>query len=114
MTTIIDRYDQEVERLTNEPKLIENSWHCCGPLFAFCKPSGSDGIREDGKACGCPTLIRGEYGWVAWTDELTELIRADDRLPKSYRGIRREHLPAFAEIQRKLDAALHREPPEML
>ncbi len=64
-----------------------------------------------GLHCGCLTQIHDDpdrYG--AWTPELTKEIVADDRIP-TQPGITPENLPVFAEWQRKVDAALNREPP---
>lgn len=58
--------------------------------------------------CGCITMIRGSNFYVAATPELTAEIRSDERIPKNADLIRVEHLPVFAEWQRKLDIALDR------
>lgn len=108
-----DRYDQEVERLTKEPERIFGAWFSASPLFGFVTPSRLCDVRDDSKSCGCLTLVMGEV-YVAWTDELTAAIRADERLPKDSSGIGPANLPVFAEWQRKIDAALGRTPPPLL
>lgn len=114
----MDRYDEEVERLTEHPERIKGSWTAGMPLFAFCAPNGksSSGRPCDRRKCGCPSMVRSEsiFGSVAWTPELTTAIRADERIPRLANEIRPEHLPVFAEWQRKIDDALDRTPPPLL
>ena len=105
-----DKYDEAIAYLTEHPEEIYRAWHTCGThphgcLFEFCSPDGSNNKRADGEKCGCLTMVRGlsKIGGVAWTDALTEEIRTDERLPKSGSEITVEHLPVFAEWQRRLD-----------
>ncbi len=74
-----------------------NDAHC---LFQFTGPNGS---------CGCLTQIRNER-MRGPTPELTEEIRADDRIPVSVNALAdlrddelRAALQPFAEWQRRLD-----------
>lgn len=73
------------------------------PLFQSCTPTGAEGSRPDGKLCGCLTEIKGEQyptgPRVAWTDQWTETIRADDRIPWTMGLLRPENLLAFGEWQ---------------
>lgn len=105
-----DVYDAEVERLMANPGDIPRSWRHFEPLFEFCIPRGVPS-SHNGKCYGCLTMVRGGSG-VAWTDELTAAIVADERLPRCDEDIRPEHLTVFAEWQRKLDVLLNRPAPE--
>lgn len=102
----MDKYDEEIERLTKNPEAIFDAW--CEPtcLFEFVTPNGNKVIRPDGNPCGCLTMVR--QGDFAWTDELTAEIQADERLPKTGLMLTVEDLPVFAEWQRKLDKVLNR------
>lgn len=116
MGTTIDRYDQEVERLTKKLRTdelaIEKSWGDAEPLFEFCTRDRSTGSR--GKICGCLVMIRNQQKYVAETVELTASIRADKQLPVVSSSITVEHLPIFAEWQRRIDKELGRTPPPLL
>lgn len=108
-----DVYDLEVERLTENPELIIESWKNAKPLFGFCTSSRHSFEWEPAaKECGCLTMVCNESGEAA-TDELTKLILADERLPISPSHITAENLPVFAEWQRKMDKLLNRKPPEV-
>lgn len=105
-----DIYDAEIARLTEayktDKKAIVYSWSNAEPLFRFLSPDGhclSGVVRY-----GCPTMIRGsspDHPKVALTEELTESVRNDARLPAESYDLRPEHLPACAEHQRAADAA---------
>lgn len=104
-----DKYDEAVEYLTENPKAIWHSWgtptsHPSGCLFQYVTPTGDDGETY----CGCLTLIRGSSNFKACTPELTEAIRADKRIPEKGDEITVEHLPIFAEWQRRIDKELNR------
>jgi hypothetical protein len=120
MTTTPDIYDLEVERLTEAYanwvangdggiSPIYDSWQEAEPLFRFCTPSGNVENRGT-ELCGCLTQIRGRSKRRAWTGEIEAEILADERIPDDESDIRPEHLPVFAEWQRKIDAALNRNP----
>ena len=105
MPKTLDIYDREVERLTVHPEDIINSWIDAKPLFRFC---------DDGRPtsnCGCLTRVKRGNAPAA-TPKLTEAIRSDERIPTSRTRIRPEHLPVFAEWQRRIDKELNRKPPE--
>lgn len=106
-----DKYDEAIEYLTENPHEIETVWmhpfdHKAGCLFMFVIPNDVE-FRPDRKLCGCLTTIR-NCGYAAWTDELTEAIRADDRIPNDLKDITIEKLPIFAEWQRRIDKELGR------
>lgn len=72
-------------------------------LFWACSPDGTSQARPDGKLTGCLTEIKEEH-WptgprVAWTDEWTEAIKADERIPWTIGKLQPEQLWAFAEWQ---------------
>lgn len=114
-TDIHDKYSEAVAYLTEHPEEISDTWfhastHRHGCLFAFCTPSGERVARQDGKHCGCLTMIRGKW-WGdgnAWTDDLTAAILADERIPAADDDIGVDDLEVFAEWQRKLDVILNR------
>ena len=68
-------FEDEVERLANNPEKIYSSWGDFGPLFDNCgKPSVGNPI-------GCLTQVKNSHWhWVAQTPEMTEKIMADDRI----------------------------------
>ena len=106
-----DYYDRAVAYLTQRPEEIIGAWqmpsaHPAGGLFAFVEPGGGRAHTE----CGCLTQIR-DLDEVACTEELTQAIRADERIPVSARRIGACDLPVFAEWQRRIDRALNRTPP---
>lgn len=106
-----DKYDQAIEYLTLCPDKIDEAWwepndyddsevaqaHC---LFQY-----TGERRQDGQYCGCLTQIRlSPSVYPAPTDELTNAIASDDRIPKCPTDITVADLPVFAEWQRRLDA----------
>lgn len=108
-----DKYDEQIaELLKDEPtpkefsKRVNKEWGRSRGLFAF---AASPGFCEDYALTGCLTMIR-EGSWIAETPELTLEIKQDERIPTSWSGITPEHLPIFAEWQRRLDRELNREP----
>lgn len=108
-----DKYDKAIALLTEHPEAIENSWsapylHPAGCLFALVAPEKRS--TRAGRVCGCLTQIRQKnFNLVAWTDDLTNRIRNDDRLPGSVEEITIAHLPVFAEWQRRIDVELRRD-----
>jgi hypothetical protein len=102
----MDIYDREIARLTASPEAIGRSWNNYEPLFGCVSPS-----RNGGAAC--LTQIRGDsYTWVP--DEALALraeIALDERLPANENDITVEHLPIFAEWQRRIDKELGRAVP---
>lgn len=116
-----DKYDEAVDYLTKNPEEIYQCWnhpisYRAGALFLPvsdklpASPNTVDLLprRGDGLMCGCLTMVRAGLK-VAWTDELTEAIRGDARIPKTPESIKPEHLPVFAEWQRRIDKELGRE-----
>ncbi len=117
----MDKYDLAIEKLMGVPDeefatAVENAWawnHRDGPAthLPLFDSAGRTGDRYDkdwtGEICGCLTQVAEGFKGAA-TPELTEAIRADKRLPKHVSHIRREHLPVFAQWQRRLDQELNR------
>lgn len=103
-----DKYDEAIAYLTEHPDAIHTAWfsprlHRAGCLFQFCTPDGAKGRRSDTLMCGCLTQVHGRGCNVAWTDELTEAIEQDNRLPACIDDVQVDDLPVFAEWQRRLD-----------
>ncbi len=118
-----DAYQLAVEFLHEHPEEIQMAWaagsgnpeesHLCGILFKFATPRGlstDQRYEHGGLICGCLTMIRGD-DMIAWTDELTVAIRNDERIPEYSDEITVDHLPVFAQWQRRLDLVLGRTPP---
>lgn len=117
-----DAYDDAVEYLTANPADIKSAWlvpppwtsaeiaqaHC---LFGHVTPDRQ--CMFDGRECGCITQIRG-IEMSACRGDLTIAIREDSRLPDFSNDIKVEHLPIFAEWQRRLDRELNRTPPKRI
>lgn len=105
-----DKYDEQIERLLAAEDFrmaVSYDWSCGVGLFQYCTPRGhtSHGALRD---CGCPTMVR-SGAWPAWTGQLTAAIMADTRLPDHVSAITPEHLPIFAEWQRRLDKEIRQE-----
>lgn len=111
MSEIInDTYEQEVQRLADYSwNQLDEAWIKATPLFKFCNEDGD--IPDE---CGCLTQVRCGMRPAA-TPELTEAIRADERIPRNTEQIyingwnrknrdeRVELLRVFAEWQRRID-----------
>ena len=98
--------NKAVEYLQANPDEIKGAWrspqyHIAGALFTFVRPEGKDTSYETG--IGCLTMIKsGDYR--AWhSDELTDAIRADDRIPASRVLVTPSNLPVLAEWQRRIE-----------
>ena len=107
-----DKYQEAVEYLTANPSEIQDMWmsahsHVYGCLFNFVMPNKEDfsNIAE----CGCLTHIRqGNVLFAIGKNnkrdiKLTNAIRSDNRLPNLSGKISSDHLPIFAEWQRRID-----------
>jgi len=99
-----DKYDEAVEYLTKYPDSISHAWKSptgcdAGCLFQF--------VESRPGLCGCLSQIRAGR-WDAETPQLTAAIRADGRIPVEPEDITVNHLPVFAEWQRKIDRILKR------
>jgi hypothetical protein len=107
-----DIYDNEIQLLTNEPILIYDSWGFGDPLFRFIGSRGDTHQLDDNTYndihAGCLTQIRknkykGAFINGKYEEELTNEIRNDERIPTEGASITVEHLPVFAEWQRRID-----------
>lgn len=124
-----DIYDQEIAYLTENPWQIYKHWNWGTPLFQ--KAVNLNHLNQLPLRIwqyGCLTQIRQVNDsrlppFFAETPILTEQIIVDDRIPASPSKpscgddenkctITLEHLPVFAEWQRKLDKELDRTPPQ--
>lgn len=119
-----DKYDEAIEYLTEHPEKIYDAWSMsealdsptghAGCLFNFAGQQTDCADTDDGIVdCGCLTQIRGGGGFAAFRSgeidpALSEEIAFDTRIPESGCSIRVEHLPVFAEWQRRLDKELGR------
>lgn len=108
-----DKYDEQIaELLADDPydrefrDRVRTLWQRGEGLFAFAyNPETRD---EPCWKYGCLTMIHDGPEYKAQTPELTEAIRADGRIPDDPDEIEPEHLPVFAEWQRRLDRELNR------
>lgn len=96
----MDIYDKEVKRLSKNPDEIYCAW-TYGPGHSPLFDAASSKRYTSVNSCGC--LIQVKMGFRASSKRLTEAIRADARIPEDVTEIKPEHLPVFAEWQRKLD-----------
>jgi hypothetical protein len=111
-----DKYDEAIAQLTAalpaHPKAIAYAWMdpdeaVGGCLFNFTglNPKASTETGATGKSIGCLTMIRNRPDvYESFDEALTKEIIADERIPLAQLTIELEHLPVFAEYQRKLDA----------
>jgi hypothetical protein len=104
----MDKYDFAIQSLKNNPELIKDAWYnpssmIEGCLFGFCGPDPNVSFSQEcPKAYGCLTQIKGK-GEEAFSRELTEQIRLDNRIPSCEEDITVDNLYVFAEWQRRLD-----------
>ncbi len=102
-----DKYDEAVAYLTKHPRKIFDAWDLPDetPHGCLFMP-----VRGDYSfCCGCLTEVASGLR-RACTNELTEAIRADVRIPTNPREITPDDLPVFAEWQRRIDLELNRIP----
>lgn len=103
----MDQYDEAVSYLTEHPEEINRAWyfpreHPAGCLFRYVYPPGTKGHRYDG--VGCITQIRSGMAQAFGRPDITELILNWPGLPVYGSDIGPEHLAAFAELWRQIDA----------
>lgn len=104
-----DIYDEAIAYLTSDPDRFQDrvglAWNWSNlerpgsVLFRYCSGNGQP-MHHD-ILCGCLTQVKN--GLNAATEELTNLIRADPRIPDDVDNITPESLPVFAEYQRMMD-----------
>jgi len=115
----MDSYQLEADRLrkifreggeTAFQLAVYESWnwpYAHGQLFGYCTSDYNDFIG--GVYCGCLTQVKAGRD-RAQTEEVTQMIRGDERIPKNYQHITHpDQLAVFVEWQRKLDALWGRE-----
>ena len=114
MSYYSDGYDEQIAYLTENPHMIQRHWMDRLGCFQIAsknnKPQDEKGIIR----FGCLSMIRNNVrDYEAEVERFTEEIRNDFRLPRipsMITNIRIEHLPIFAEWQRKIDKELNRIP----
>lgn len=109
----MDIYDREIERLISvDGAALYRAWMYSlvhSPLFDSCD-------RYRGGSCGCLSQVRAGF-LDTCAESLTQAIRADDSLPKSFTDLRdawdsltaaerRAKLEPFARWQRRMDAEI--------
>lgn len=113
----MDKYDEEIKELTQLCKEsgdfcpIEDRWAdpLCTELFKRVA-STKELTHIGGRMVGCLTQIKGfPCAYIAapnneYDFRLTKEIQEDERIPTTVWGITLEHLPIFAEWQRKIDS----------
>lgn len=116
----MDIYDKAIAFFRDNPSKVTEVWddpksHWSGVLFQSATPSGHGETNELGEYCGDLCEIRSLFA-VAWTDEVTEQIVKDIRIPKIYASnnnapvISADLLSIYAEWQRKFDLCYSRDP----
>lgn len=124
---IAPKYVEAIKYLTEHPDEICHAWYACYDdphpahcLFQYLTPTGEawkerskDQKNDYNNGCefGCLTQVRGStYNqYAAWTPELTERIKLDERLPKSAASVRVEDLPLFGEYQTEFDETIRKD-----
>lgn len=133
-----DRYDQEVDRLCEyledyyefkaalqlawEAQITDNrkKFYATSPLFSYCTPDRLNvSVCPVGEGrCGCVTQVKAAdyFDYYDGVDfDVRKLIRQDEHLPGSLNQIKtREQLEHLADVQRRIDVLLNREPPPLL
>lgn len=111
----VDIYDEAVEYLTQHPEKIPDAYSFSeetmgGALFQDVTPTGRhDFVMQPGfKRFGDLVSIKRDERYIAPTQQLTDLIRFDPRLPKEMEDISVAMLTVFAEWQRHLDKIIPR------
>lgn len=115
----MDKYDKAIAYLIEHPEEVEDAWQlvrtCPGScLFQFCSPTGTITVVNTIKI-GCLTTVKAGYN-PAFTPELTEKIRADERIPSKPDDIKPtlEGLTPFAEYQREMDRTIRTVPNKVI
>lgn len=122
-----DIYDEGVEYLAANPDKIYDAWNSAAAgiesagcltyplprgayaLFAHVTQSRNPRSKIMVEYCGCLTQVKAGTD-PAETMELTDIIRADKRIPRKTGKFKRKTLEHFAEMQRWIDKELGREP----
>lgn len=104
-------YDEQIAYLTANPSKIMVQWAGAEGIFKFAgSPMAEDGSGDsEGIEHGCLTMIRNNplrnkvfiNGQI--NEELSQLVAADERLPKRVEEIEVRHLPIFKEWQERID-----------
>lgn len=105
-----DQYDKAIQGILKSKDIrvrIRQAWatpnlSLVGCLFKFCVPGQHSIWISQHCGYGCLTMVKAGIS-PAFTKELTAAIRADDRLPTVPKAITPDHLPVFAEWQRRMD-----------
>lgn len=115
----MDKYDKAIEYLTANPNHIPDAWLLMPrdhfspdldfePRCLFEYVAKDPFSNDTNEHIGCLTQIRANAGIIAETPELTEAIRADERIPRGVGRINVDNLHVFAEWQRRIDTELGR------
>lgn len=103
----MDKYDKQIEEIKSGHSTIKEDWYKAKGLFAFATDCKAE-LSSVEATVGCLVMIRNSSGIVLAQDQelakkLTNEILLDKRLPRLPEEIKEEHLPVFAEWQRRLD-----------
>lgn len=79
----MDQYDEQIERLMENPKLLTSEWSAAKGVFQFVRPTKE--YHQQYNDCGCLTMIRSGsvLGPCAYPPALTDRIRNDPLLPST-------------------------------
>jgi hypothetical protein len=120
-----DIYDEAIKHLTDHPELIDDAWesprrYWYGCLFRVLADPDSDlGMyMVKGKTPGCPMQINNmnsklsPRNYTSGIEDLDLYIQTlTDDFPVITSDIRSDHLPMFADLQRKADRLNERKHP---
>jgi hypothetical protein len=96
-----DKYDRAIAYLKDKPHEIHLAWDTYRVHPAGCLFQKADFDPRTFR-CGCLTQVAAGTH-CAGSEEITQLIRADECIPSSPYFITPDSLDVFAEWQRKLD-----------
>lgn len=103
-----------LKELWNKPYVLDDDGWPMGCLFRHLdERMACWNCSDENRDVGCLTQIKGCIDKRALSEELTERIRKDNRIPEHEREMSLETLEAFAEYQREVDMEIGRWIPEV-
>lgn len=106
------RHVEALKGMNREERYRAWSW-VKSPVFVFCCKDKTLPSSTVSPRCGCPTMVAVNNHYIAETEELTALLRADERLKAiDTHNLTDSDIDYLAEWQERIDEMLGREPPE--